>query len=60
MPAEAALSLADPRYHAVARARLGMPVFSSGLSCARCRAPVGPSGLHSHSCLGRTRRRRDT
>eukprot|EP00969_Alexandrium_andersonii_P328516 14516506-Alexandrium_andersonii.AAC.1 len=58
MPAEAALSLTDPEYRTMARARLAMPVISSGLTFAKCRAALGPLGLHSYT-PGQTRRRRD-
>eukprot|EP00969_Alexandrium_andersonii_P173200 7656382-Alexandrium_andersonii.AAC.1 len=57
MPAEAALSLTDPEYRTMARTRLAMPVISSRLTCAKCRAALGPLGLHSHTCPGQTRRR---
>eukprot|EP00969_Alexandrium_andersonii_P281851 12460023-Alexandrium_andersonii.AAC.1 len=57
MPAEAALSLTDPEYCTVARTRLSMPVITSGLTCAKCRAALDPLGLHSHTCPGHTRRR---
>eukprot|EP00969_Alexandrium_andersonii_P312028 13786322-Alexandrium_andersonii.AAC.1 len=59
MPAESALSLADPEYWTTARAGLATPVISTGLMCARCRAALGPMGLRSHTCPGQTRRRRD-
>eukprot|EP00969_Alexandrium_andersonii_P189134 8356970-Alexandrium_andersonii.AAC.1 len=59
MPAEAALSLTDPEYCAMARTHLATPVITSGLTCAKCRATLGPLGLHSHTCPGQTRRRRD-
>eukprot|EP00969_Alexandrium_andersonii_P011996 523633-Alexandrium_andersonii.AAC.1 len=59
MPAEAALSLTDPEYRTMARARLAMPVISSGLTRAKCRAALGPLGLRSHTCPGQTRRQRD-
>eukprot|EP00969_Alexandrium_andersonii_P243186 10741971-Alexandrium_andersonii.AAC.1 len=36
-----------------------MPVISSGLMCAKCRAALDPLGLHSHTCPGQTRRRHD-
>eukprot|EP00969_Alexandrium_andersonii_P053513 2353960-Alexandrium_andersonii.AAC.1 len=36
-----------------------MPVISSGLTCAKCRAALVPLGLHSHACPGQTRRRHD-
>eukprot|EP00969_Alexandrium_andersonii_P248612 10985645-Alexandrium_andersonii.AAC.1 len=45
MPAEAALSLTDPEYRAMAGTRLAMPVITSGLTCAKCRATLGPLGL---------------
>eukprot|EP00969_Alexandrium_andersonii_P019431 848198-Alexandrium_andersonii.AAC.1 len=44
MPAEAALSMRGPGYRTVARTRRAMPVLSTGLTCARCRAPLGPLG----------------
>eukprot|EP00969_Alexandrium_andersonii_P042707 1873356-Alexandrium_andersonii.AAC.1 len=59
MPAEAALSLTDPEYRTRARARLAMPAINSGLTCAKCRAALGPLGLHSRTCPGQTRRRHD-
>eukprot|EP00969_Alexandrium_andersonii_P364776 15464834-Alexandrium_andersonii.AAC.1 len=43
----------------MARTRLAMPVFSSGLTRAKCRAALGPLGLHSHTCPGQTRCRHD-
>eukprot|EP00969_Alexandrium_andersonii_P009056 396748-Alexandrium_andersonii.AAC.1 len=43
----------------MARARLAMPVITSGLACAKCRATLDPLGLRSHTCPGQTRRRRD-
>eukprot|EP00969_Alexandrium_andersonii_P197319 8717558-Alexandrium_andersonii.AAC.1 len=43
----------------MARTRLATPVISSGLTRARCRAALDPTGLHSHACPGQTRRRRD-
>eukprot|EP00969_Alexandrium_andersonii_P314828 13908451-Alexandrium_andersonii.AAC.1 len=43
----------------MARPRLAMPVFSSGLTCAQCRTALGPLGLRSHTCPGQTRRRHD-
>eukprot|EP00969_Alexandrium_andersonii_P203112 8975434-Alexandrium_andersonii.AAC.1 len=43
----------------MAWARLAMPVLSAGLTRARCRAALDPMGLHSHTCPGQTRRRRD-
>eukprot|EP00969_Alexandrium_andersonii_P267293 11811998-Alexandrium_andersonii.AAC.1 len=59
MPAEAALSLTGPEYRTMARTRLATPVISSGLARAKCRATLDPLGLHSHTCPGQTRRRRD-
>eukprot|EP00969_Alexandrium_andersonii_P348233 15398430-Alexandrium_andersonii.AAC.1 len=50
VPAEAALSLADPESRTMARARLAMPVFNTGLTCAKRRAPLDPFGLHFHTC----------
>eukprot|EP00969_Alexandrium_andersonii_P076174 3358975-Alexandrium_andersonii.AAC.1 len=38
----------------MARTRLAMPVISSGLTCAKCRAALGPLGLHSQSHLPRS------
>eukprot|EP00969_Alexandrium_andersonii_P028578 1247948-Alexandrium_andersonii.AAC.1 len=59
MPAEAALSLTDPEYRAMARTRLAMPVISTGITRAKCRVALGPLGLHSHTCPGQTRRPHD-
>eukprot|EP00969_Alexandrium_andersonii_P016371 716626-Alexandrium_andersonii.AAC.1 len=28
----------------MAKTRLAMPILSTGLTCARCRAPLGPPG----------------
>eukprot|EP00969_Alexandrium_andersonii_P263122 11631343-Alexandrium_andersonii.AAC.1 len=42
MPAEAALSLTDPEYRTMARTRLATPAISSGLTCAKRRAALGP------------------
>eukprot|EP00969_Alexandrium_andersonii_P176672 7811733-Alexandrium_andersonii.AAC.1 len=36
-----------------------MPVLSTGLACARCRAALDPMGVHFHPCPGQTRRRHD-
>eukprot|EP00969_Alexandrium_andersonii_P302837 13386759-Alexandrium_andersonii.AAC.1 len=36
-----------------------MPVLSTGLTRAPCRAHLDPLGLHSHTCPGQTRWRHD-
>eukprot|EP00969_Alexandrium_andersonii_P194668 8597758-Alexandrium_andersonii.AAC.1 len=59
MPAEAALSLTDPEYRTMARTGLAMPIITSGLACAMCRAALDTLGLHSHTCPGQARRRHD-
>eukprot|EP00969_Alexandrium_andersonii_P332020 14673395-Alexandrium_andersonii.AAC.1 len=52
MPAEAAPGRTDPEYRTMARTRLAMPVTSTGLMRTRCRAALGPVGLHSYTCPG--------